>query len=91
VSPLLLDSKTPGVALAIFLKPHGARAPNSGKTAPFTRSCDDEAVGISPPKRWTKFSLADLSTRADREHDGSTDVIDEILMRGNWPEEGGVR
>jgi len=26
-----------GAALSIFGKPHGARAPNSGNTAPFTR------------------------------------------------------
>jgi hypothetical protein len=67
----------------------GART-KFGKTAPFTRSCADEAVGISPPpKRRTKFSRRPFDARADPY--GSTDVIDEILMRGNWPEEGGVR
>ena len=73
-----------GVALAIFLKPHGARAPNPGKTAPFTPSYDDEAADQD-------FTGRPFDARADPEHDGSTEVIDEILMRGNWPEEGGIR
>ena len=53
-----------GGGVGDFLKATRGARTKLGKTAPFTPSCGDEAVGISPPKRRTKFSLADLSTLA---------------------------
>ena len=53
-----------GGGVGDFLKATRGARTKLGKTAPFTPSYDDEAVGISPPKRWTKFSLADLSMLA---------------------------
>ena len=81
-----------GGGVVDFLKATRGARTKLGENCPFYSVVWRRGGGHLTPKTPDQvFTGRPFDARADREHDGSTDVIDEILMRGNWPEEGGVR